>query len=70
MKATKLVENINELVTLYGDLEVDIYSDDSEQSEKIGGISVSTEDGPELPVISFSICGVNTQDAFMENIED
>ena len=68
MKASKIVNGLQTLIKKHGDLEIGIFSDHSEQSEPIGGIAVATEDQDE-PVVSFDICGINTQDAFLDNAE-
>jgi len=70
MKTTKLINTLQELVEKYGDLPIDIYSDQAGQGEIIGGFAVATEDGPDSEVVGFSICGKETAEAFFANAEE
>lgn len=67
MKATKLIKRLERLIKKHGDNEITIYSDAAEQAERIGGLSICTEDDFDSKVVEYNICGVETQDGFMDN---
>ena len=61
MKISKLIKRLESLKDKHGDLEIDLWSDKSPQSEDIAGISIYEKNDE---IIKATICGLETMKAF------